>query len=652
MHGRSLRTLGALLLLASVYFAAGKFGLGLAFVNPSASAVWPPTGIALAACLILGYHVWPGLLLGAFLVNLTTTGALLPSLSIAVGNTLEGLLGAYLVKRFANGPQAFDRAGDTLRFVVLAGLVSTTVSATVGVTSLALAGLAAPAAYGPIWLTWWLGDAGGALIVAPALILWARYRRVHWDPQRAWEAAFLLLALILVGLIVFDGLTTLGAKNLPLEFLLVPLMVWIAFRFGQREAATATLILSAIAIWGTLRGFGPFGRVAQNEALMLLQAYMGALASVGLGLAAAVTERRQVEAVLRAAHARLKRGFGQLEQRQRETAWLNESSDLLQSCLTVEEAYVVIKQMGEQFFGSEAGSLYLIGPTRDLMEVAAAWGDPQSDRRVFAPDDCWALRRGRTHWVTAARTGLLCHHVLLPAPAAYICIPLIAHGETLGIFHLRSQRAKTDDLAAEVTPALFTASRRQLAQTVADSVALALANLRLRETLRQQSIRDALTGLFNRRYLEESLDRELRRATRNESTVGVILFDVDLFKNFNDTWGHAAGDTFLRELGHFLKRQIRGGDIACRYGGDEFLLLLPDADLATTRHRADELRAGVRALALPGWGGDMLPVTLSIGLAVYPLHGRTREAVLQVADAALYQAKHAAHARAVTAEAS
>ena len=166
--------------LAAVYVLAGKLGLLLAFVHASATAVWPPTGIALAAFLLLGYRVWPGIFLGAFLVNLTTAGSVATTLGIATGNTLEGLAGAYLVNRFAHGAHAFDRPQDVFKFAVLAALACMTVSPFIGVTSLALGGYADWAEYGRVWLTWWLGDAGGALIVAPVLLLWGQDPRARW----------------------------------------------------------------------------------------------------------------------------------------------------------------------------------------------------------------------------------------------------------------------------------------------------------------------------------------------------------------------------------------------------------------------------------------------------------------------------------------
>lgn len=282
-------------LLCGVYFLAGKLGLKLAFVNASASAVWPPTGIAIAASLILGYRVWPGILLGAFLVNFTTQGSIATSLGIAVGNTLEGLVAAYLVNRFARGRSAFDKARDLLKFVILAGIVSPTLSATLGVTSLSLGGYADWSTFRSIWFTWWLGDVGGALLVAPVLVLW-RQTRVHWSRRRVWEAVALLLALGLVGQLVFGGWFPGEVKNYELTYLCLPILVWAAFRFGPRETAFANLLLSQIAIWGTLRGYGPFAREGSpNESLLLLQAFMAASVVFDLTFAAVVSEHRQAE---------------------------------------------------------------------------------------------------------------------------------------------------------------------------------------------------------------------------------------------------------------------------------------------------------------------------------------------------------------------
>lgn len=286
-------------MLALSYFVAGKLGLLLAFVHASASSVWPPTGIALAAFLILGVRVWPAILGAAFLVNVTTAGSVATSIGIGVGNTLEGLVGAYLVNRFANGRRAFGGARNTFRFAILAAILSTTVSAAIGVTTLSVAGFAAWGDYGRIWSTWWLGDAVGALVVAPVVLLWSAEPTIRWNRGQALEAAALLVSLLIVGLGVFDGLIASAIRHYPLEFLCVPVLVWAALRFGQREAATAIVLLSAIAITGTLRGFGPFARGTQNESLLLLQAFMGVTAVMSLVLGAVVSERKHVEEQLR-----------------------------------------------------------------------------------------------------------------------------------------------------------------------------------------------------------------------------------------------------------------------------------------------------------------------------------------------------------------
>jgi len=302
IRSRPFARLTTIAILAAVYFGAAKLGLKLAFVHASATAVWPPTGIAMAAFLVLSYRVWPGIFLGAFLANITTAGSVATSIGIATGNTLEGLLGAYLVNRFAHGRNTFDRPRDIFRFTVLAGIESTAVSATFGVTSLCLGGFANWSGYGAIWLTWWLGDAVGALTVAPLLVLWITKPRIRWNRRQLFEAGLLLFALILVALAVFGGWFPAENKNYPLEFICGPLLFWTAFRFGQRETATATLVLAGIAIWGTLNGFGPFARENANESLLLLQGFMGVTAVMTLSFAAVVAERKRIDEALRKAY--------------------------------------------------------------------------------------------------------------------------------------------------------------------------------------------------------------------------------------------------------------------------------------------------------------------------------------------------------------
>jgi signal transduction histidine kinase/CheY-like chemotaxis protein len=297
-----MRQLSTLALLFVGYVVAAKIGLSFAYIHPSATAIWPPTGIALAAFLLLGRDAWPAIFAGAFLANATTEGSVATSLVIAVGNTLEGALGAYLVERFARGRQAFDRPPDIFRFVVLGGLLSPMVSATMGVTALSLAGYAPWNDYGSIWVTWWLGDVAGALLVAPLVLVWTGSPIVHWGRGQWLEAALLLLVLTASAAVVFGGFYA-PTRNYPLAFLCIPTLVWSAFRFGQLETATAIVILSGVATWGTLRGFGPFGVIPPNERLLLLQAFLGTMAVMGMSIAALVAEHQRLLAAEQRARA-------------------------------------------------------------------------------------------------------------------------------------------------------------------------------------------------------------------------------------------------------------------------------------------------------------------------------------------------------------
>ena len=293
--GKKREDLAIVAVLAVVYFGTAKLGLRFAYVNPSATALWAPTGISLAAFLIFGFRVWPGAFLGAFFANLTTAGSVLTSISIATGNILEGVAGCYLIGRFARGQQAFERAQDIFKFALLAGMVSTTISATVGVTSLSLGGFAGWTEYGPIWRTWWLGDGVGAVVVTPLVLLWRENPRLNWTREQIVELAVLFLGLFFAVGIVFGGRFHSEVKNYPLEYLCIPFLIWAAFRFGRRKAATATCVLAGIAIWGTLQGFGPFSRETLNTSLLLVQSFVGIVAVTSLALAAEISEHKRAD---------------------------------------------------------------------------------------------------------------------------------------------------------------------------------------------------------------------------------------------------------------------------------------------------------------------------------------------------------------------
>jgi diguanylate cyclase (GGDEF)-like protein len=246
----------------------------------------------------------------------------------------------------------------------------------------------------------------------------------------------------------------------------------------------------------------------------------------------------------------------------------------------------------------------------------------------FALDDCWALRRGQMQEVTDPHAPQACRHYQSLPTGPYICLPLTVRGELQGLLSLRS--AAGDTLGAE---------QRQLLTMLGEVVKLSLSNLNLREALRTQAIRDSLTGLFNRNYLEESLRRELFRSMRRQSPLCLAMLDIDAFKGFNDTYGHHAGDVLLKSLGAFFLKELRASDIVCRYSGDEFVLVLPDTALQQVSERLDRIRREVKGVECSYEGRILQAASVSIGVAQWPDHGRTSEELLKAADSALYSAK-------------
>jgi diguanylate cyclase (GGDEF)-like protein len=350
-----------------------------------------------------------------------------------------------------------------------------------------------------------------------------------------------------------------------------------------------------------------------------------------------VRERKQAEERLRVSNEDLLLRLDELERRDRDHLTLGKLSNYLKSCVSSDEAYSVITAFGPQIIPSDAGTLYRINSPGGYMERVAGWGDITPEDKLFTVQDCWALRRGQLHWTHGARTGLLCQHVSGPAESIfpYMCIPLVAHGETVGLLYLQRLGTAASAPGGSIAPE----SKLQLASALGEEVSLALANLKLRDTLRQQSLRDPLTGLYNRRFLEEYLVHERVRATRKNRPLSVIMLDIDHFKRVNDTFGHDAGDAVLRRMGLVLQGHVRGSDIACRIGGEEFALLLPEASLVIAYQRAERILDTVRHLQIKHRGQTLGAITVSLGVAAFPKHGDTPEALIRAADQALYQAK-------------
>jgi diguanylate cyclase (GGDEF)-like protein/PAS domain S-box-containing protein len=329
----------------------------------------------------------------------------------------------------------------------------------------------------------------------------------------------------------------------------------------------------------------------------------------------------------------------ELENRSKRATLLAKLGEHLQSCMTLDETFAAASGFAPKIFPTVNGSISILNANRHLFEVIATWGTSHLPTTEFEANDCWALRTGHPHSVSAGDLTAPCRHAA-GVSHSYHCIPILAQGESVGVLHLQA----TDEV-----PQLNSAEL-SFKTTFAGQIGLSIANIKLREELRTQSVRDALTGLYNRRYLEEALERELRRATRAGQSVGILMLDLDHFKEFNDTHGHDAGDTVLREAAAFLMKNVRAEDLVCRFGGEEFVIILPTADIEGARTRAERLCEMVKKLSCVYLGQQLRMVTFSGGVAAFPLHGKTPQELMAAADAALYEAKAAGRDRIVAAK--
>ena len=586
---KSFRKIVIPLILLLIYFTAGKFGLMLAIVHPSASPVWPPTGIALAALLLLGFRVWPVILVGAFLVNVTTAGTLATSIGIAIGNTLEGVAGALLIKRYIGRINIFDRPQKIFMFAFLAGILSTTISATWGVSTLCLSGYASWNQYESIWLTWWLGDSVGCWIVTPLLMLWCQNPRVQWNSKKALETILLFSSLILVGLVVFSGFFRLGVKNYPLEFLCIPFLIWAAFRFSQRETATASCLLSGIAIWGTLQGFGPFAQKSPNESLLLLQAYMGVITIMAITLASSVSESKRVEQALRQSEER----YALAIQGSNEGLW---DWDL-------QTDKVHFSRLWKRMLGYNE---------EEIGDMPSEWFD-----RVHS-EDIEHLQDAINSHVQGQSSHFICEYRMLLKDGTYhwMLNRAVATRDTVGnTFRLTG--AQTDIQMRKI----------------------------MEEELARQASSDPLTNLPNRiSFLNRLMQVSSERRKHHERFLAVLFLDLDDFKLVNDTLGHHSGDKLLIDVTQRLKSCLRPEDTIARVGGDEFTILLSDIkDIRETSQTAERI---LKNLALPFYlNEEKIYVTASMGIALSKKDGFDPERLMQEADTAMYRAKTLGRAR-------
>ncbi|MDU9049129.1 MAG: diguanylate cyclase [Candidatus Electrothrix sp. Rat3] len=349
---------------------------------------------------------------------------------------------------------------------------------------------------------------------------------------------------------------------------------------------------------------------------------------------------------LTATNNRLTRTISELTQRNLEIMTLQQLGEFLQACESEEETFHVLISTCRRLFPSDAGYLSLLDDSMKSLRVVGSWGDSRYKHLEFDQQQCWAVRRGKVHAVQDPQITPVCPHVGGGLDESSLCVPMTAHGQVLGMMHLLICSGHVEQRQREQEQ-LFEA-KKHLFVSMADRYAMSLTDLRLRETLKVQAIRDPLTGLYNRRHMEASFHREISRAQRHDVPLGVIMIDIDHFNVFNDTYGHDLGDKVLSEIGAFILEHVRDEDIACRYGGEEIILLLPGASLQNTHRRAEQLRAGIEGLAVEMYDEEHT-VTASLGVAIFPEHGASIKEVIRAADCALYEAKNKGRNRVVIA---
>ena len=347
-----------------------------------------------------------------------------------------------------------------------------------------------------------------------------------------------------------------------------------------------------------------------------------------LGIAQDVTHTRKIQSQTKELNQKLEEQVLVLARNNQARIKLAEMNEFIQACVSLEEAQAVIGDLLKPLFPDTNGVIYLINKSKNLLNAIANWGNATSNQ-YFEPKDCWAIRRGNPHRVHPTTPKLYCSHLdrdtdLYPS----LCLPMIAKSEAIGMLYLRFNNT-----------AKINQSIQDLAETVAQNLAISFANLKLQQELRYQSLRDPLTGLYNRRYLDESLAKEIDRAHRTQQFISVMLLDIDHFKRFNDVYGHSAGDLVLSQVGTYLESETRKYDVACRFGGEELIIVMPGASMADSVVRAEKIRAGIKQLELEHEGQKLESVTVSIGVSCFPDDSTTVESLIQAADKALYQAK-------------
>jgi diguanylate cyclase (GGDEF)-like protein len=544
------RWLGTVLAAAAVYYGAARLGFAISFVNGTVSAVWPPTGFALALVLIGGPRMWPAVFLGEFSADLLNHSPLLVSAAFATGSTCEALSGYLLLRRARFRPQ-LDRVRDVFALLVLAALLSTIVSATIGTGTLLIAGTIPASGIWSTWHVWWLGDVTGDVVVAPLLLVFASTRL----PRRISPLKLAELIAFLATLALLAGVA--HQLTLGIAYLVLPVLIWAALRFRQQGAVLANAVLASVGIVAAAGASSELARVSVIERVLFTQNFVVVGAITTFVLAAIDTERSRAAAALR-------RSESDAAWNARERSALGEvATAIARETATSEVLSRIAARAGELLGAAQAEVLR----REDNGDTRAAW------------------------WSAEARIGV--------------------HGEQCSAPIAAGRRAWGRLVVAARPDATLPASAAALLERLADLAGLAITGAEARAQLQTEASTDALTGLANLRAFSRRIEQETSRARRYARPLSLVMLDLDGFKSINDTAGHFAGDRVLAEVARRICAAVREESLVARIGGDELAMLLPESDGMGAYAAAERVRRAVSATPIEGYG----TVTLSAGIA-------------------------------------
>ncbi len=694
-------TLGLIALLTGLYFLTAKLGLALSVVGKSVTLIWPPSGLSLAALLIFGYRLWPGVALGSFIVNaLTATVPLAAALGMATGNTLEAVVGAYLLHRIVGTPFSLDRVRHVVALIVVAATGSTLISATLGVLSLCAGGVVPWSSFLSVVRVWWMGDAMGDLVFAPVLLVWTRRDDLPWSALRVVEAMVLVLTQLVLGLMIFGGLSAALLGIHPMVFTTFPLLVWAALRFGPKGAALSTLLGTLLALWGTLNGLGPFSGQAIIQEHTLLWLYANVVAVTGLVLAASVRERSSAQAMA-------------LENQERYRSLISQASDGIftfdpdtHRLLEANPRFLSLLGYTEQDIGrltltdvmaidasecnqhmqrlSEQQQNYLgecnyrhRNGALVPVEVAASVVRLANKRLVMVNvRDTSERKRAAAQTLLAAKVfdntaeAIVItdeQQRILSVNRAFCELTGYSADEVLGKLPSMLNSGHHDETfyqrmwasikatghwqgeiwdrhkAGAIYPCWLTInSVRKPTGEITNYIAIS-SDIKERKQIEAQirhlAQHDVLTGLPNRILLEDRIEQSFLQSTRRDLRVALLFIDLDRFKLINDSLGHSVGDELLAAVAKRLQACVRAEDTVARQGGDEFVIVVPD--IGQPEDAAQIAQQVVVAMSAPFRVRDYeLHVTPSIGISIYPHDGENVQTLMKNADTAMYDAKH------------